>query len=161
MKLGVFTVLFADKNLEEMLDYVKNAGLDAVEIGTGGYPGDAHLKLDVLLNSETERQTFLEKVNSRGLTISALSCHGNPVSPDEAFRKDSHETLVKTIKLAGLLNIPVVNTFSGTPGDSEDGKYPNWPVTPWPEEYSTVLKWQWEEKTRALLERNKHDCRRK
>ena len=42
MKLGVFTVLFADKNLEEMLDYVKNAGLDAVEIGTGGYPGDAH-----------------------------------------------------------------------------------------------------------------------
>ncbi|HFI0504636.1 TPA: sugar phosphate isomerase/epimerase family protein [Streptococcus suis] len=146
MKLGVFTVLFADKNLEEMLDYVKNAGLDAVEIGTGGYPGDAHLKLDVLLNSEAERQTFLEKVNSRGLTISALSCHGNPVSPDEAFRKDSHETLVKTIKLAGLLNIPVVNTFSGTPGDSEDGKYPNWPVTPWPEEYSTVLKWQWEEK---------------
>ncbi|HFU4084854.1 TPA: sugar phosphate isomerase/epimerase family protein [Streptococcus suis] len=146
MKLGVFTVLFADKNLEEMLDYVKNAGLDAVEIGTGGYPGDAHLKLDVLLNSEAERQTFLEKVNSRGLTISALSCHGNPVSPDETFRKDSHETLVKTIKLAGLLNIPVVNTFSGTPGDSEDGKYPNWPVTPWPEEYSTVLKWQWEEK---------------
>ncbi len=78
MKLGVFTVLFADKNLEEMLDYVKNAGLDAVEIGTGGYPGDAHLKLDALLNSEAERQAFLEKVTSRGLTISALSCHGNP-----------------------------------------------------------------------------------
>jgi len=35
MKLGVFTVLFANKPFEEMLDYVKAAGLDAVEIGTG------------------------------------------------------------------------------------------------------------------------------
>ena len=35
MKLGVFTVLFADKSFEEMLDTVKEAGLHAVEIGTG------------------------------------------------------------------------------------------------------------------------------
>ena len=38
MKLGVFAVLFGDKSLEEALDKAKNAGLDAVEIGTGGYP---------------------------------------------------------------------------------------------------------------------------
>ncbi|RBN37521.1 xylose isomerase, partial [Priestia megaterium] len=38
MKLGVFTVLFADLSFEEMLDKVKAAGLHAVEIGTGGYP---------------------------------------------------------------------------------------------------------------------------
>lgn len=146
MKLGVFTVLFADKDLEAMLDTVKDAGLDAVEIGTGGYPGDHHLKLDQLLASEDARAVFLEKVTSRGLSISALSCHGNPISPDAAFRKDSDETLRKTIRLANLLGVPVVNTFSGTPGDSEDGKYPNWPVTPWPEEYSHVLEWQWREK---------------
>ncbi|PXW91072.1 sugar phosphate isomerase/epimerase [Streptohalobacillus salinus] len=146
MKLGVFTVLFADKDLDAMLDTVKDAGLDAVEIGTGGYPGDHHLKLDQLLASEDARAAFLEKVTSRGLSISALSCHGNPISPDAAFRKDSDETLRKTIRLANLLGVPVVNTFSGTPGDSEDGKYPNWPVTPWPEEYSHVLEWQWREK---------------
>jgi len=40
MKLGVFTVLFADKSLEEMLDYVNASGLTAVEIGTGNYPGN-------------------------------------------------------------------------------------------------------------------------
>ncbi|MBO1911663.1 sugar phosphate isomerase/epimerase, partial [Microvirga sp. 3-52] len=33
MKLGVFTVLFADKSFEEMLDHVQAAGLDAIEIG--------------------------------------------------------------------------------------------------------------------------------
>ncbi|MBM7570809.1 sugar phosphate isomerase/epimerase family protein [Aquibacillus albus] len=146
MKLGVFTVLFAEKSLDEMLDHVKASGLDAVEIGTGGYPGNAHCDLDGLLESEEKRKEFKEKVDARGLTISAFSCHGNPISPDKAFAQESHEALVKTIKLASLLDVPVVNTFSGTPGDSEDAKYPNWPVTPWPNEYGDILKWQWEEK---------------
>ena len=52
MKLGVFTVLFSEKSLDDMLDYVKDAGLDMVEIGTGGYPGNAHCDLDELLASE-------------------------------------------------------------------------------------------------------------
>ncbi|WP_175988017.1 sugar phosphate isomerase/epimerase [Bacillus sp. Marseille-Q1617] len=146
MKLGVFTVLFSQKNLDEMLDYVKEAGLHAVEIGTGGYPGNAHCDLDGLLESEEKRSEYLEKITSRGLEISAFSCHGNPISPDSAFAEDSHAALEKTIKLAGLMNVPVVNCFSGTAGDHEGAKHPNWPVSPWPNEYGEILKWQWEEK---------------
>lgn len=146
MKTGVFTVLFAEKSFEEMLDYVKAAGLDAVEIGTGGYPGNAHCNLDALLESEEKRNEYMKKVKSRGLTISAFSCHGNPISPDQQFAEQSHVTFEKTVKLAGLLDVPVVNTFSGTPGDSENAKYPNWPVTPWPNDYSELLDWQWEKK---------------
>ncbi|MDM5316964.1 sugar phosphate isomerase/epimerase [Fictibacillus sp. b24] len=146
MKLGVFTVLFSQKSFTEMLDYVKEAGVQAVEIGTGNYPGNAHCPLDELLESEEKRAAYLHEVEKRGLTISAFSCHGNPLSPDEAFAKESHETFVKTVELAGLMNVPVVNCFSGVPGDSESAKYPNWPVSPWPNEYSDVLKWQWEEK---------------
>ncbi|MGA9174052.1 MAG: sugar phosphate isomerase/epimerase, partial [Thermoactinomyces sp.] len=52
MKLGVFTVLFLKKPFEEMLDYVKEAGVEAVEIGTGGYPGPAHCNPDELLEDE-------------------------------------------------------------------------------------------------------------
>ena len=48
MKLGVFTVLFAQKSFEDMLDHVAAAGLQAVEIGTGGYPGNNHCPLDEL-----------------------------------------------------------------------------------------------------------------
>ncbi|GGM19630.1 xylose isomerase [Paraliobacillus quinghaiensis] len=146
MKLGVFTVLFSDKSFEEMLSYVKDAGVKAIEVGTGGYPGNAHCDLDGLLESEEKRQEYLNKVHERGLTISAFSCHGNPISPDVNFARESHETLVKTIKLAEMMGVPVVNTFSGTPGDHEGAKYPNWPVTPWPNEYSDILTWQWEEK---------------
>lgn len=146
MKLGVFAVLFADKSFTDMLDYVKNAGLTAVEIGTGGYPGDAHCKLDELLASEEKRNAYLHEVTSRGLTISAFSCHGNPLSPNAELAKTSHETFVKTVKLASLIGVPVVNCFSGTAGDHEGATYPNWPVTPWPNEYGDVLTWQWEEK---------------
>jgi sugar phosphate isomerase/epimerase len=146
MKLGLFTVLFSQKNLDEMLDYVKEAGLNAVEIGTGGYPGNAHCDLDILLESEEKRNEYLEKVTSRGLEISAFSCHGNPISPDSAFAEESHAALKKTIKLAEMMNVPVVNCFSGTAGDHEGAKHPNWPVSPWPNEYGDILNWQWEEK---------------
>jgi len=146
MKLGVFTVLFSNLSFEEMLDTVKAGGVDAVEIGTGGYPGNAHCNVDELLESEEARQAYQKALDDRGIVISAFSCHGNPITPDQAFAKESDVILRKTIKLASLMNVPVVNGFSGTAGDHEGAKHPNWPVTPWPSEYSDILKWQWEEK---------------
>ncbi|MEZ2458649.1 sugar phosphate isomerase/epimerase family protein [Salinicoccus roseus] len=143
MKLGVFNPLFQNMGLEEMLDYIKASGLDAVEIGTGGYPGDKHCNVDELLESKDAREAYLEKFTSRGLIISAFSCHGNPISPDEAFRQESDEILRKSIRLANLMDIPVVNTFSGTPAGNETDTAVNWPVTPWPEEYSEIKEWQW------------------
>ena len=146
MKIGVFTVLFQDKNFEEMLDHVAEAGVKAVEIGTGGNPGNDFCDVEALIADEKLRQQFSDKIHQRGLTISALSCHDNPISPNKAQAKQAQETFKKTVKLASLLDIPVVNTFSGVAGSDEKAEYPNWPVTPWPTEYSEILKWQWEEK---------------
>jgi sugar phosphate isomerase/epimerase len=146
MKLGVFTVLFQQKPFEEMLDHVASKGLQAVEIGTGGYPGTAHCNPDELLGDPAKLKAFKQAVDSRGLIISALSCHGNPLHPQKAVAKDYHDTFLKTVELAQKLEVPVVNTFSGCPGDHEDAKYPNWPVAPWPNDYQEILKWQWEEK---------------
>ncbi|MUV37197.1 Deoxyribonuclease IV [Lentibacillus sp. JNUCC-1] len=129
MKLGVFTVLFSGKTLDDMLDGVRDIGLEAVEIGTGGNPGNDFCNLDELLESADKRKAYLDKIESRGLSISAFSCHDNPVSPDKAHAEKAHETFVKTVKLASLMGVPVVNTFSGTPGSHEGSKYPNWPVT--------------------------------
>ena len=55
-----------------------------VEIGTGGSPGNAHCDIDALLASETERENYLKKLSDKGLTISAFSCHHNPISPNKA-----------------------------------------------------------------------------
>jgi len=146
MKLGVFMVLFGDRSFEEALDMAASRGLKAVEIGTGGNPGKAHCNPDLLLENKAAREQFKKAVESRGLMISALSCHGNPLHPQKALAQQDHDDFVKTVQLAELLEVPVVNTFSGCPGDHEDAKYPNWPVAPWPNDYQEVLKWQWENK---------------
>jgi len=146
MKLGVFTVLFSQKPLEEALDYIKASGLDAVEIGVGGYPGKAHCDPQQLLGDQGKIKAFKQAVESRGLMISALSAHGNPLHPQKDIAKSFHDDLIQAIDLAQQLEVPVVNTFSGCPGDHEGAKYPNWPVAPWPNDYQEILKWQWEEK---------------
>ncbi|MGV3488576.1 MAG: sugar phosphate isomerase/epimerase family protein [Tuberibacillus sp.] len=146
MKLGVFTVLFSDMNFDEMLDHVASKGIEAVELGTGGYPGDAHCKVDELLSDQSKQREFLQKISDRGLAISALSCHANPLHPQKPIAEAADELFTKTVQLASELGVPVVNTFSGCPGDHENAKYPNWPVTPWPNDFQEILKWQWEEK---------------
>lgn len=146
VKLGVFTVLYSEKNVDDMLDRVVSMGIEAVEIGTGGYPGDAHCKVDELLEAEEKQKELIAKVTSRGLIISALSCHANPLHPQKQIAEEADKLFDKTVQLASKLGVPVVNTFSGCPGDHEHAKYPNWPVAPWPNDFQEILKWQWEEK---------------
>ncbi len=146
MKLGVFLVLFSDKSFEQALNRAKELGLDTVEIGTGNYPGNVHCNPEKLLKSESALKKFRDAVTERGMEISALSCHGNPLHPDSAIAKAHRDCQRKTILLAEKLGIPRIITFSGCPGDNEKAKYPNWVTCPWPDDFSKIVKWQWEKK---------------
>jgi sugar phosphate isomerase/epimerase len=146
MQLGVFLVLLSNTPFEAALDRAVQAGLDAVEIGTGNYPGNAHCEPVTLLNDSAAADAFGRAVRSRGLVISALSCHGNPLHPDRAYAQGNHETFVRTVELAERLGVGTVNLFSGCPGDSDTASYPNWVTCAWPTEYLELLDWQWREK---------------
>jgi len=146
MKLGVFTVLFAGSSFEEALDRIAGAGVDCVEIGTGNYPGDAHCRPDELLADEAELRGFADAVASRGLEISALSCHGNPLHPQGSVAEPAHAVFRSTVELAHRLGVERVNVFSGCPGDSDTATYPNWVTCAWPNEYAELLEWQWNER---------------
>lgn len=111
-----------------------------------GNPGNSHCDPKLLLENETALKEFKHAVESRGLMISALSCHGNPLHPQKELARKDHEDFVNSVKLAQKLGVQVVNTFSGCPGDHEDAKYPNWPIAPWPNDYQEILAWQWENK---------------
>jgi sugar phosphate isomerase/epimerase len=145
VKLGVLTVLYSEWPLERVLDRAAELGLDAVELGTGNYPGSAHCDPDVLLGDPAAAGALRDAVAARGLEISALSCHGNPLHPDADVARTHHETWRKTLELANLLEIDVVNTFSGCPGDGPGSRAPNWITCPWPPEYSAALAWQWDD----------------
>lgn len=146
MKLGVFTVLFGDRSLDEALDRIAEAGVEYVEIGTGNYPGDAHCRPADLLADGAALDAFRRAVDSRGLRISALSCHGNPLHPRAEVARASHETFLRTVDLADRLGVRRINLFSGCPGDSDTASYPNWVTCAWPNEYGELLEWQWEQK---------------
>lgn len=145
MKLGVFTVLFQSLPFEEMLDKVKSYGIEAVEIGTGGYPGNAHCNVDELLEREDLRKSYLHAIHSRGLEISALSCHGNPLHPNKERARNDHQVWRKTVELAEKLGVDTVVCFSGCPGESAQSRFPNWVTCAWPPEYLEILNWQWNE----------------
>ncbi len=159
MKLGVFSVLFGDKPFEATLDYLVELGLEAVELGTGAYPGSAHCDPRRLLGSERRLNAFRDAVQRRQLTISALSCHGNPLHPDRRIAREHHETFVRTVELAARLDVRTVITFSGCPAADPKGTQPNWIVAPWPPEFAAALAWQWKERVRPYWKDAAKICR--
>jgi sugar phosphate isomerase/epimerase len=146
MKLGVFTALYQDRPFEWVLDHLAGMGLQSVELGTGNWPGDAHCRPSELLGDPEKARALRAAVESRGLFIGALSCHGNPLHPDRDLAARHDQVFRDTVRLASQLEIPVVNLFSGCPGDCDESKYPNWVTCAWPPDFEAVLKWQWEAK---------------
>jgi len=122
MKVGLFTALLANLSLDDVIRKIKPLGLRAVELGTGNYPGDPHLKLE-WLNSASKLKEFKLKLADQGIVISALSCHGNPLHPNKKIAAAHAEVSRKTIMLAEKLEVQAVNDFSGCPGDHENAKF--------------------------------------
>ncbi|MDI9639453.1 sugar phosphate isomerase/epimerase [Kamptonema cortianum] len=146
MRIGLFTALFGDKPLSEALDIAQSLGLGAVEIGAGAYPGSPHLDVNHLLQSKKDRDLLMKQITDRGMILSAISVHGNPLHPVKSIAEEHHEAFVNAVKLAHALEIDCVNGFSGCPGDGPGAKNPNWVTCAWPDEYREILDWQWRKK---------------
>ena len=144
MKIGVFDPVFGELDFEPMLDRIVDLGLGAVEIGCGNYPGDKHCRPAELLSDADARRRFSDAITSRGLEISALSCHGNPIHPDAARAGRDDRVFRDTVRLAEALGVRTVNLFSGCPGDGPNASQPNWVTCAWPPEYSEIVAWQWD-----------------
>ena len=144
MKIGVFTPLLSKMPLPGVLDKLAALNIHTVELGTGNYPGDAHCPLS-LLDHPHSPAAFLQMLVDHGASISALSCHGNPLYPDPARAAHDRDVSRRTIILAEKLGVRTVVDFSGCPGDGPNATHPNWVTCPWPPGYLDVLEWQWEE----------------
>ena len=105
MKLSVFAVLLAEKSFDEACKYLADAGVQAVEIGCGGFPGKAHCDAkDFLAHPEKieEMKGTLKKYNQE---IAALSTHGNPVHPNKEIAQQFHEDFENAVLLAEKLGV--------------------------------------------------------
>lgn len=146
MQLGVMNPVLNGMKLEEALSYLSSLGVDCIEIGAGGYPGNSHLKPEELLGKPDKIEEYKNLFEKYNIKIAAISCHGNPLHPQKEIAQDFHNQFKNAIRIAEALGVDTIIGFSGCPGDSDSSRYPNWVTCSWPEDYGVVLKWQWEEK---------------
>ena len=144
--IGVFDPAFPDLTLDQLVEKYQQLGVEAAEIGTGGYPNNKHCALDDLISDPAKLRAWQKKFEDHNIKIAALSCHGNPVSPDKAAAELSDQTFRKTVQLAEKMGVKVVVGFSGCPGANPTDKNPNWITYRWPPEYAEALDWQWKER---------------
>jgi sugar phosphate isomerase/epimerase len=144
--IGVFDPVYDQLSLEEMIEKISALGIEAVEIGTGGYPGAKHCPVGELLADPAKAKAWKKKFEDRKILVGALSCHGNPVHPDPNIAAREDETFRNTVLLAERLEVPVIVGFSGCPAGSPTDKMPNWATYRWPPEFDQTLRYEWNEK---------------
>ncbi|MDR2201776.1 MAG: sugar phosphate isomerase/epimerase [Clostridiales bacterium] len=156
MKLAVFNPVLYSMNLDDALKYLKGLGVDALELGCGGFPGTAHANVRELDKDQKKLDALKSAFAKHGVQICALSVHGNGVHPDKKTAELATAEFDAACSVARKLGVRHIVTFSGCPGDGK-GTAPNWVTCTWPNEYSELLAWQWNEvlipywKTRAAV----------
>ncbi len=145
MKLSVFNPVLGGMPYEEAMAYLHKSGVQAVEIGCGGFPGKAHCDPAVLLADEDRLDAFRRVLEKNQLEIAALSTHGNPVHPDPAVAKGFRDDFTNAVLLAEKLGVKRIIAFSGCPGGSPEDKTPNWVTCAWPDDFPKILDYQWNE----------------
>jgi sugar phosphate isomerase/epimerase len=144
--IGVFDPVYDKLSLDDMLEKISALGIEAIEIGTGGYPGSPHCPMKELLADSGKLNAWKKKFEDKNIHLATLSCHGNPVHPDENVAQRDADTFRQTVLLAERLGVQVIVGFSGCPGGSATEKTPSWITYHWPDEYAKALDWQWKEK---------------
>ena len=118
MDLGFVSAIFADRSLEEVVEFAAKNDFQCIEVmcwpkgkAERRYAGVTHVDVDEL---SPEKITYIKTLfQSNGVYISGLGYYPNPLDPDEEKRLFYFEHIKKIIKAASLLDVPVVNTFIG------------------------------------------------
>ena len=159
MKVGLFTALLAKLSLDEVIEKVKPLGIQTLELGTGNYPGEPHLKLE-WLHQPAKLKEFKQKLEDEGISISALSCHGNPLHPNKAIAKSHAETSRKTILLAEKLGVKTRHRFLRLPGRFGQFQIPQLVADPLASRLSGNLEMAVGEESHPLLDEARQVCGR-
>ncbi len=113
MKLGLTSVTFRPKTIEEVFAYAKEAGIECIEWGVC----DNH----IILMSEERANKINTLSKEYGIYTSSLGAYAYMYDLDEAL---------SSLKTAVMINAPVVRVWAGKEGSDEYT----------PENYETIVK---------------------
>jgi len=145
MDIGVHTPPLYGQSLDDALAYLHGIGVDAIEPGVGGHPGDTHMPREEYLDDDEAQNHLSDLLDEYEMRISALATHNNPLHPDDETAEEADTELREAIELADQLDVGTVTTFSGLPAGSPNDETPNWITAPWPDEHAEAHRYQWEE----------------
>ncbi len=139
MKLGLLTAPFPQTPLPEVADWAAANGFSALEVACWPASEGAHRRyagtshVDVATLTPAQARETVDALASKGIAISGLGYYPNPLHPDPDHRAAVIEHLGRVIDAAGLMGVPVVNTFIG--GDASKTQDQNWEtaLTVWPD----------------------------
>lgn len=146
VNLALMTASFLDRPWEQALEAACENGTDLIEACAGGHIPKRHFDPVQLSTNTAARRRFTESLDSRGLRLSALSCHGNPLDPDVAVATACHLDFEASCALAAQLDVRDVNLLAGCPGAGPQEKVPNWIIPSLVPDFRDAYRWQWEEK---------------
>jgi sugar phosphate isomerase/epimerase len=123
MKLGIFTAAFPEKSLEEVAAWAAENDFETLEIAcwplekaSRRYAGVSTINVvDFDVAQAKEVHAIL---NNYGLSISSLGYYPNPLHTDPEHREKVIGHLKQVIRVAELLEVPIVGTFVGRDKDN-------------------------------------------
>ena len=130
MKLGILTAPFPDTKLIDVANWSASVGFEELEIAcwpsvgddARRYAGTSHIDVDGL--TKTKAREIVGAIKEKGISISGLGYYPNPLHSEAAHRERVIGHLKKVISAAGMMGVPVVNTFVG--GDRAVSVDQNW-----------------------------------
>ena len=115
MQIGFYTSTFNDRPIEEVLDFAKASGFDAVEIDVGG-----HIK------SPDNVGKVVKAARDHGLRISSVALFGNQLDPDATKRQEIRKQTAAYVGAVAEAGVPILVVFPGRDQTaSEEENYEN------------------------------------
>jgi sugar phosphate isomerase/epimerase len=113
MKIGFYTSTFNDRPLEEVIEFARQAGFEAIELDVRG-----HIK------TPDNVASAVALARDRGLFVSSIALFGNQLDPDPDKRKELRARTHDFAKAVGDANVPIIVIFPGRDNTiSEDDNY--------------------------------------
>src|SRR5437899_11877837 len=99
--------------IDQMIEKFAGWGVEALEIGTGGYPGSKHCPVEELLAGPAKLPAGNKKFEDRNIRVMTLTCHANPVHPDGQIADPGWQTFQRAWLRAWPSGVRGIVRFSG------------------------------------------------
>lgn len=143
MRIGLLTDALEHLPRDDAFRWCAERGIEAVELGVGGYSPAPHADLS-LLGDPAGRERLRGALAEAGLELAALNVSGNPLHPDPEVERRQQADLRGSLELAQALGAPRVVAMSGCPGAPGGGRWPVFAGGAWLPDMEGLWDWQWE-----------------